>query len=79
VVGITAGDEEAGERVGQVLGVRIGGIDVQVPQRGTDVAPVVDRPGEFPGAAAWLVALVLDPPTLPRPHGCPPPDRPVPE
>jgi len=64
VVRIAACDEKPRQRVGDALRLRLGRVNVQMPERVADVASVVHRLGELPGGSVRLVGLILDPSTV---------------
>jgi hypothetical protein len=59
MVRVAAGDEEAGECLGNPGRSRLGPVTVEMTQCGAHVAPVVDRPGELrrrsPLRMCWIV------------------------
>ena len=64
VMRIAARDQKSRKRVGDPLGVGIGCMTVQMPQRGADVATVVHYPGQFPCGPSWPVLRVVDTSTV---------------
>jgi hypothetical protein len=65
VMRVATRNEKPRQRVGQSRGSGLGCMDVEMPERGTDLAAVIYRPGQFPRAAPRSVSLIVDPSTVP--------------
>jgi hypothetical protein len=68
VMRVATRDQKSCERVGYPLGVGIGPVNRQMPQRGADVATVVHCPGQLPRRPSWPVSRIVDPSTLLAPE-----------
>jgi hypothetical protein len=60
VVGVTAGYEEPRERLGHAYGLWLGPVSVEVSQRRTHAAAVVDRLGELTRGPSRLACFIVD-------------------
>jgi hypothetical protein len=66
VMRVAPRDQEPRQRIGHALGFGLGPVDVKMPQRGTDVSAVVDRPGQLPCGLRSL-SFRVDPFTVAAP------------
>ena len=64
VVGVAAGDEKPGQRLGDSGRAWLGAVAVEMPQRGADTTTVLYCPGELTRGSAWLFNVILDPFTV---------------
>jgi hypothetical protein len=60
VMRVATRNKKPRERIGHSIGSRLGGVDVQMPQCGTDVPAVVHRPGQFPRGSPRLASFIVD-------------------
>jgi hypothetical protein len=65
VMRITTRDQKTRERVGDPLGLGVGRVDIEMPQRCADVATAIHCPCQISCGPPRSVSRVVDQPTLP--------------
>jgi hypothetical protein len=64
VMRVATRNKKPRERIGDAIGSGLGGVDVQMPERGTDVPAVIYRPGQFLRGPPRLASFIVDPLTV---------------